>query len=127
MLNLFQSKKKEVKKVLQTQLLVLYIHADWCENGKTMQTRFDQLRNKFDGQEVLFVKLDYTNNTTKHQSALLGIALGLRDVLERAKGTGFMLVVSAKSLQVLNGFNHKKNLSEMIALVEANLQEVMAS
>ena len=59
-----------------------------------MGSVFTDLRNKFDGQPVLFVTLDLTNVSTRNQSELLAVALGLKNVYENNPGTGFIIIVN---------------------------------
>ncbi len=84
------------------KLLAVKFHADWCRICRAMGPVFEDLQNKMDGSDVLFVKLDFTNNQTKHQANLLGSELGLKDILKQNyKRTGFVLVIDAKTKKVL--------------------------
>jgi hypothetical protein len=59
------------------QIVAVKFHGDRCGSCRKMGTAFTDLQNKLDGSPILFVQLDLTNNTTKHQAVLLASALGL--------------------------------------------------
>jgi len=84
------------------KLIAVKFHADWCSVCRTMGPVFEDLQNKMDGSNVLFVKLDFTNNQTRHQANLLGAELGLSNILKQNyKRTGFVLVIDANTKKVL--------------------------
>jgi len=95
----FSQKKNNIN---TPKLMAVKFHADWCRVCRAMGPVFEDLQNKMDGADVLFVKLDFTNNQTKHQANLLGAELGLADILKQNyKRTGFVLIINAKTKKVL--------------------------
>ncbi len=84
----------------QPDLIAVKFHADWCGSCKKMGNVFSDLNNKFDGKSVLFVELDKTNMTTSHQAKMLASALGLEAIYEQNKGTGFILILDARTKAV---------------------------
>ncbi|NCP21954.1 MAG: thioredoxin family protein [Zetaproteobacteria bacterium] len=89
-------------KTTSPKLIVVKFHADWCKTCRAMGPVFEDLQNKIDGDEVLFIKLDFTNNKTKNQSTLLGSALGISDILKQNdRRTGFVLIIDAKTKKTL--------------------------
>ncbi len=87
--------------VVKPKLIALKFHADWCGSCKAMGPVFSDLQNKLDGKPVLFYQLDFTNNTTKHQAYLMASALDVDSVVNENPGTGFILLIDAKSKKVL--------------------------
>ena len=95
----FSQKSKNIE---SPKLLLVKFHADWCRTCRVMGPIFEDLQNKIDGSAVLFVKLDFTNNQTKHQANMLGAGLGIGDILKQnQRRTGFILIIDAKTKKVL--------------------------
>ena len=83
------------------QIVAVKFHGDWCGSCRKMGTAFTDLQNKLDGSPILFVQLDLTNNTTKHQAVLLASTLGLSKAYTENPGTGFVLLIDAQSKKVV--------------------------
>lgn len=107
--------------ISQPKLIALKFHADWCGSCKVMGPVFEDLSNKLDGQPVLFYKLDFTNNTTKHQSVMMASALGLGEVLKENHGTGFILLIDTKSKKVLQKFTKDDSLKTIAGKINEYL------
>ncbi len=86
-----------------------------------MVSTFKNLQNKHDGEDILFVELNFTNKTTGHQANLLANALGLSKTVEENKGTGFILLVDGKNKKVLKRLTKEQSLKEMSKELRANL------
>ena len=95
------------------EVIAVKFHADWCGSCKKMGPVFSDLQNKFDGQSVLFVTLDRTNISTQNHSRLLANALGLGALRKANKGTGYILLVDAKSKKVLKKLTSAQTAKEM--------------
>jgi len=83
------------------QIVAVKFHGDWCGSCRKMGSAFIDLQNKLDGSPILFVQLDLTNNTTKHQAVLLASTLGLSKAYTENPGTGFVLLIDAQSKKVV--------------------------
>ena len=84
----------------EATLYAVTFHADWCGTCKRLEPELIEARTKgdLDTQNVLFVTLDLTDDTTKHQAALMASALGISDFYESNRGkTGFVLLVNGKT------------------------------
>ncbi|MCH7658454.1 MAG: hypothetical protein IIB05_09075 [Bacteroidetes bacterium] len=107
--------------ISQPKLIALKFHADWCGSCKAMGPVFEDLSNKLDGKPVLFYKLDFTNNTTKHQSVMMASALGLDEALKENQGTGFILLIDPKSKKVLQKFTKDDGLKSIAGKINGYL------
>ncbi|MDX2305258.1 MAG: hypothetical protein NW226_20780 [Microscillaceae bacterium] len=104
-----------------TKITAVRMHADWCEASRAMCRYYEDLKNRFDGQEVLFVTLDYTNGTTRHQSQLLACALGLEDAIEPYYGTGHIILLTYRGKQVFGRLTPSLSFEEMAKLISKKL------
>ncbi len=103
--------------VVKPKLIALKFHADWCGSCKAMGPVFSDLQNKLDGKPVLFYQLDFTNNTTKHQAYLMASALDVDSVVKANPGTGFILLIDAKSKKVLQKFTKEDDLKTIVTAI----------
>jgi len=106
---------------IQPELLIVKFHADWCGSCKAMGSTLEDLTNKFDGKSALFVELDFTNNTKKHQSLLLASAMGIDHIMAKNNGTGFFLVIDSKTKEIKAKLTKKQTTKEMAKQISALL------
>jgi len=104
------------------KLIAVKHHGDWCSSCKKMGSIFTDLRNKFDGQPVLFVTLDLTNISTRNQSELLASTLGLQSVYKNNPGTGFILLIDPKTYQVVKKLSADQDIKSMSNDIKTLLQ-----
>lgn len=89
------------KSQAHTEKPILYaiaFHADWCSSCKLLGPKVIKARGKsdLDSQNVLFIKLDLTDKTSRHQSSLVASAIGITDFYQSNAGkTGFVLLVNS--------------------------------
>jgi len=113
--------KGNAQDITSPQLMVVKFHADWCGSCKTIGSALIDLSNKLDGQPILFTKLNFTNNTTRHQANLLASALGIEKVVAENNSTGFMLVIDAETKQIKDKLIKTQTVKEMGNIIKANL------
>jgi len=109
------------KEIEAPKLMVVKFHADWCRICRAMGPVFEDLKNKMDGQNILFVKLDFTNNQTKHQANMLGAALGIAPILKKNyRRTGFILIIDPKTKKVLQKLTKDDDVYAMEAKIKSH-------
>lgn len=87
------------------QVLGILFYADWCGSCRILEPEIEKARGKsdLDNSAILFVRLDLTDATRRHQSELMAHALGVADFYEENGGaTGFMLLVDAETKEVIS-------------------------
>ncbi len=109
--------------IAKPKVIIAKFHADWCGSCKAMGPVMEDLQNKFDGEQTLFVTFDLTNRTTKHQSELLSTALGLEKLWAENNGaTGVIKIVDAQSKEVVASLNKDKTLKDMTAAISSAIK-----
>lgn len=114
----------------QTDKPMLYavsFHADWCGSCKALGPKVIKARGKadLDNQNVLFVKLDLTNKTTRHQSSLMASALGLGDYYKNNNGkTGFILLVNSSNGEVLGKLTKDMDAGQISAMINEKIAQL---
>ena len=84
-------------------VIAMYMYADWCGACQAIKPIMEEAKPEFEGQPVLFVKMDMTNDFTAHQSKLMAARLGLSEIFEKNEGmTGFVLLLDANTNEVLD-------------------------
>ncbi len=87
------------------EVLGILFYADWCGSCKILDPEIEKARGKsdLDNDAILFVRLDLTDATRRHQSELMAHALGVGDFYQENGGaTGFMLLVDAETKEVIS-------------------------
>lgn len=103
------------------KILAVKFHADWCGSCKKLTPLFKDLENKFDGKNVLFVNLDFTNQTRKNRSLLLASGLNIGHIVEKNKGTGFVLLIDGKDKKILQKLTKKDAFKKMSASILSHI------
>jgi thiol:disulfide interchange protein len=106
------------------QLYAVAFHADWCGSCKVLGPNVVKARGKadLDNQNVLFVKLDLTNKTTRHQSSLMAAALGISDFYTENNGkTGFVLLVNSATGETVGKLTKDMDAGQISMLIEEQI------
>jgi len=108
-------------------VLAVMMYADWCGSCKSLDPKVSQARKKaeLDTQDVLFVSLDLTNDTTKAQASMMAAALGISDVYEANAGkTGFMLLLDAETGEKVARLTNKLEAKEIASRIQEALVKI---
>ncbi|UCG28838.1 MAG: hypothetical protein JSV24_05620 [Bacteroidales bacterium] len=105
-----------------SKLYAVAFHADYCGACKKIAPSLMELEEKLEGQPVKFVKFDFTNDEKKEMNHEMASGLGLKKILSENSGTGYVILVDAESKKSVGKLTTKHSISEMLALVEKNLQ-----
>lgn len=99
-------------------VIALLHHADWCGTCERMAPALKEAKKRTEDKPVLYVKLDYTNDTTATQSEYMLSALDLGDVFkEHGKKTGFVLLVDASSKEVVDRITGDMNAAAIAGTI----------
>ena len=100
-------------------------YADWCGSCKALDPKVVEARKeaKLDNQDILFVTLDLTDETTKHQAAMMASIMGISDLYESNAGkTGFMLLLNAETGGKLAQLTKKLESTEIAAKIQESIK-----
>jgi thiol-disulfide isomerase/thioredoxin len=91
----------------EAKIISVRMYADWCGNCKVLDEKVDKLKTSFDGEPVLFLQLDQTDDFRTKQASMLASKLSLDRVWNTYKGrTGMMLLVNADTGELLEEISH---------------------
>ena len=102
-------------------LYAVMFHADFCGACKAIAPKVMGLQTRLDNKKIEFVKFDFTNQESKQKTREVANKLGLDDVLASNQGTGFVVIVDAKSKKQKAVLTPKQSSDEMLAVVDKNL------
>ena len=105
-----------------TKIILIKLHANWCEKSKSISQFYDSIQNRFDGKPILFLDLNYTNQQSTHQAELLINLLGLSSVVKKNLETGKMLIIHKRSKKLLNKLENTLTFNEMESIVAKALK-----
>ena len=104
---------KSDKTSVNPDYLVVKFHADWCGNCKAMGSSFEDLQEKFKNENVEFVKFDLTNKETTALAESKANQIGISEILDNNRKTGFILIIDNTTKEVLYKLNKKDNIDVM--------------
>ena len=107
--------------VSNPRFLAVSFHADWCSSCKALAPKISKARTKahLDQTDVLFVKLDLTDENTSYQAGMLAESLGLGELFKHNNGkTGYIAVVEASTGIILSKITKNATVDEMVVLLD---------
>jgi thiol:disulfide interchange protein len=107
------------------EIIAVLMYADWCGSCKILDPALEQAKteNNLMDQDVLFVRMDYSNDATTKQSEMLAQALGLGDIFEANDGkTGFIALVDAHEMQIISTLRKDSDAAAIANEITALLQ-----
>jgi len=105
------------------------MHADWCGACKAMGPKITQARGEgeLDSKDVLFVKLDLTDEKTKHQAAMMAEILGFSELYKSNAGkTGYMLLIDAETGEKITSVTNKSDVTEIESKINDTIKSKMS-
>lgn len=119
----FTISASEVESEEDLTVIAMYMYADWCGACQAIKPIMEEAKPEFEGQPVLFVKMDMTNDFTAHQSKLMAARLGLSEIFKKNEGmTGFVLLLDANTNEVLDKITTEDDKEGIIAKISNALE-----
>lgn len=112
----------------QPRVYGVLFYADWCPKCKVLKPELERARleDQLDDEDVLFVRLDLTDETTSHQAQLMANALGLEDYYVENEGrTGFMLLIDPTSGQAIDRLTKSMSAEEISQRIDSALKKLI--
>lgn len=106
----------------EISVISVYMYADWCGSCQAIKPKMEEATRAFEGEPVLFTKMDMTDDFTAHQSKLMAYRLGLQELFDENQGrTGFVMLVDANTLEVLDRITAADETEEIKQKISALL------
>ena len=101
------------------------MYADWCGKCKAMDPKLTNVKPEFEGEDILFMRFDMTNDFTIEQSAKLAQRLNLASLFEEHKGsTGYMVLINAETGVVLRTLTSDQSEEELLHDIRSTIESV---
>jgi len=114
---LAQNSQDQKKSDPACKLLGVVFYADWCSNCKAIAPSVMNLQEKLKDKPVTFLTFNLTNDETKVKSKELATQMGLTEVLENNRGTGYVLLLDPVSKKELGKLTRKQSSDDMYKTV----------
>lgn len=100
----------------ELKVLAVRMYADWCGNCKALDPKVDAIKSGFTSGDILFMRLDQTEDFDTAQSEIMAGLLGIGDTFAEYKGkTGIMLLIDSDTKKLLEVINHRMSEEEIVA------------
>ncbi len=107
-------------------IIAVQFYAEWCKPSQVVTKRVEALQEASADKNVLFLRLDLTDDTRREQAQLLMASLGFGLIWDTQRGrTGELLLVDAHAMRPITTLNQDSDAGQMIvALTQALAQTV---
>ena len=105
-------------------IIAVQFYADWCTPSQVVATRVKALQEASTDKNVMFVRLDLTDDARREQAHLLMSSLGCEHIWDTQRGrTGELLLIDAHAMRPISKLNQDDDAERMIvALTQALAQ-----
>ena len=105
-------------------IIAVQFYAEWCKPSQVVTRRVEALQEASADKNVLFVRLDLTDDTRRDQAELLMASLGFGHIWDAQRGrTGELLLVDAHAMRPITTLNQDNDAEQMfVALTQALAQ-----
>ena len=108
----------------QPKLVGVLHHADWGGSCKVLDPKLEAVKRDFQGQGVLFTRVDLTDEFTQAQSVLFASWVGYEAVLAENQKTGFMVLVNPATGEAVGKLTKTQSEDELRAAIADALAAV---
>lgn len=121
------AQKGPISAASMPSVLAVAFHADWCAGCKALGPKVKEAKKSHCDKNILFVKLDLTNDKTRAQSAYHAAILGIDKAWMESNGkTAQVLLIDTKTKKVLGKLKPKHTQSEIDAALKQALSKAKA-
>ncbi len=105
-------------------IIAVQFYADWCTPSQVVASRVKALQEASADKNVMFVRLDLTDDARRKQARLLMSSLGCGHIWDTQRGrTGELLLIDAHAMRPISKLNQDDDAERMIvALTQALAQ-----
>ncbi len=106
----------------ETKIIALRLYADWCGKCRALDPKVNEIKTSFNASEVLFTRFDFTDEFNTAQTKVLANRMNLSQIFDKYAGsTGTMLLIDAKSGEVLHEITHESSEEEIVAAIKSHI------
>ena len=101
----------------QPNLVAVYVYADWCPRCPIVGPIYGQIAEDYGADDVLFVKLDVTDQRTRHQMGLLADVLDIKWLPKNQRQSGMITLIDREQqivLATLTGPDQLRDLEDKL-------------
>ena len=103
------------------RFVAVFFEADWCASCKALAPKLTQAREqaRVENEDILFISLNLTDESTSHQAAMLATSLCLKELYVKNNGkTGYIAIVEATSGKIISTVTKNYSVDEIIASID---------
>ncbi|WP_338792348.1 thioredoxin family protein [Bernardetia sp. Wsw4-3y2] len=103
------------------KVIAVVFHADWCPYCVKLSDKIESIKGDVDLSNVEFIEFDFTDKETKKATEAFAVEKEVKSVLEKNKGTGFLVLIDAETKEELVKISGKDSEEEIKASFEKYL------